>query len=171
MKLLWDHTKIDRTLKRIAHEIIERLGHLDDLVIFGVAKKGVGIAEKIAKNLETFEGSIVPTYALDISPYRDDKKIISKQKLEVNVQDKHVLIVDDVLYTGRTVRAAMDAVVDLGRPTQIQLAVLIDRGHRQLPIRADYVGKNVPTRFDESIVVNDEGVFITTLEEDSHGND
>ncbi len=166
MRLLWDDLTVERTLKRITHEIIERLGNLDDLVLFGVEKKGVRLAELIGENLRRFERIEVPVYPLDVSAYRDDHKTDEKPHLDVDVTDRHVVVVDDVLYTGRTVRAAMDAIVDFGRPSTIQLAVLIDRGHRELPIRADYVGKNVPTRFNESIVVNEKGVFIATNEED-----
>ncbi len=166
MRLLWDDLTVERTLKRITHEIIERLGNLDDLVLIGIEKKGVRLAEQIGENLKRFERIEVPAYPLDVSAYRDDHKSEKKPHLDIDVAEKHVVIVDDVLYTGRTVRAAMDAIVDVGRPATIQLAVLIDRGHRELPIRADYVGKNVPTRFNESIVVNDKGVFIATNEED-----
>ena len=167
MRLLWDDLTVERTVKRITHEIIERHGSLDDLVLFGIAKKGVRLAEMIGENLHRFERIEVPVYPLDVSAYRDDDlKAEASPKAKVDVTGKHVVIVDDVLYTGRTTRAAMDAVVDGGRPATIQLAVLIDRGHRELPIRADYVGKNVPTRFNETIVVNDKGVFIATIEED-----
>ncbi len=171
MRLLWDDLTVERTLKRITHEIIERVGKFDNLMLFGVEKKGVRLAQMIGENLKRFEGIDVPVYALDISPYRDDQPSDSHKKLAVSTQDQHVVVVDDVLYTGRTVRAAMDAIIALGRPSKIQFAVLIDRGHRELPIRADYVGKNVPTRFNESIVVNEQGVFISQHQEESNEND
>jgi pyrimidine operon attenuation protein/uracil phosphoribosyltransferase len=165
MKLLWEYDMVVRTIKRITHEIIEREASLDNVVLLGIEKSGVLVAKMIHSNLKKFEGLDVPLYGLDISSHRDDVKKKDGIKLDLNVTNKHVILVDDVLYTGRTARAAMDTVIDLGRPSTIQLAVLIDRGHRELPIRADYVGKNIPTRFDEKIVVNlkdKEGVFLTT---------
>ncbi len=170
MRLLWDDLTVERTLKRITHEIIERVGKFDNLLLFGIEKKGVRLAEMIGENLQRFEGVEVPVYSLDISPFRDDAPSEAKHKLAITTKDKHIIVVDDVLYTGRTVRAAMDAIIALGRPSKIQFAVLIDRGHRELPIRADYVGKNVPTRFNESIVVNETGVYISQHQEDNDGD-
>ncbi len=165
MKLLWEYDMVVRTIKRMTHEIIEREADLDNMILLGIEKSGVLIAQMIHDNLLKFESLDVPIYGLDISAHRDDMKKKDGTKLNLDVTNKHVILVDDVLYTGRTARAAMDSVIDLGRPSTIQLAVLIDRGHRELPIRADYIGKNIPTRFDESVVVNlkdKEGVFLTT---------
>lgn len=165
MKLLWEYDMVVRTIKRITHEIIEREADLDNVILLGIERSGVLVAEIIHDNLLKFEGLDVPLYGLDISAHRDDRKKKDGTKLDLDVTNKHVILIDDVLYTGRTARAAMDSVIDLGRPSTIQLAVLIDRGHRELPIRADYVGKNIPTRFDESVVVNlknKEGVYLTT---------
>ncbi|MFH5881398.1 MAG: bifunctional pyr operon transcriptional regulator/uracil phosphoribosyltransferase PyrR [Candidatus Izemoplasmataceae bacterium] len=164
MKVLFDYIKVERTLKRMTHEILERTHKLDDVVIIGIKKSGIPLAKMIQENLLEFEGITVPNYDLDISFYRDDEKKGPLVKLDVDLTNKHVILVDDVLFTGRTARAAMDAVVDLGRPSKMQLAVLIDRGHRELPIRADYVGKNIPTQLDEKIIVdivNQKGVMIS----------
>ena len=164
MKLLFDYIKVERTLKRMTHEILERTHALEDVVLIGIKNSGIPLAKMIQKNLLDFEGVSVPRYDLDIAFYRDDEKKGPLSKLPVDLTNKHVILVDDVLFTGRTARAAMDAVVDLGRPSKIQLAVLIDRGHRELPIRADYVGKNIPTQSDEKIIVdiiNQKGVLIT----------
>lgn len=166
MRELLDKEKMVRTIRRISHEIIERNGDLNDLVFVGVLKNGVPMAKIIQENILKFENINVPTYDLDISGYRDDVEVVDYVKLDVNLASKTVIVVDDVLFTGRTVRAAMDAIIDLGRPKKIQLAVLIDRGHRELPIRADYVGKNVPTNINESVDVEfDKGVFIYNKEE------
>ena len=120
----------------------------------------------IQENIKSFEKVTVPTYKLDITGYRDDQTVKEFKKLDVNLSSKTVIVIDDVLFTGRTVRASMDAIMDLGRPKKIQLAVLIDRGHRELPIRADYVGKNVPTNFNEIVSVDfEKGVFINNKEE------
>jgi pyrimidine operon attenuation protein/uracil phosphoribosyltransferase len=155
-----------RTIRRISHEIIERNGDLSSLVLLGIKNNGVPLAKMIQENIENFEKIKIPTYDLDISGYRDDKKVDSFEILDVNLTSKTVIIVDDVLFTGRTVRASMDAIIDLGRPNKIQLAVLIDRGHRELPIRADYVGKNVPTNITERIKVQfGKGIFIFDKEE------
>jgi pyrimidine operon attenuation protein/uracil phosphoribosyltransferase len=169
MNVLFDHIKVERTLKRITHEILERSGNLNELVLLGIKNSGVPLATIIQKNLLEFEGINIPRYDLDISSYRDDAKKKEADKLTVNLTDKHVILVDDVLFTGRTARAAMDAVVDLGRPKKIQLAVLIDRGHRELPIRADYIGKNIPTQLGEKIIVdivNQKGVIL--MKENEH---
>lgn len=169
MNVLFDHIKVERTLKRITHEILERSGNLDELVLLGITKSGVPLSKMIQANLKAFEGIDVPRYDLDISSYRDDAKKKDSERLMIDLTDKHVILIDDVLFTGRTARAAMDAVVDLGRPKKIQLAVLIDRGHRELPIRADYVGKNIPTEHSEKIIVdivNQKGVIL--MKENEH---
>lgn len=151
---------IRRALVRISHEIIEKNEGLDDIVVIGIRTRGVPLAERITNNLKEIEGVEIPNGSLDITLYRDDLTTIAKQpivhqtEIPFDVTDKKVVLVDDVLYTGRTVRAALDALMDLGRPESIQLAILADRGHRELPIRADYVGKNIPTSRDELISVN-----------------
>jgi pyrimidine operon attenuation protein/uracil phosphoribosyltransferase len=166
MRVLFDNEKMIRTIRRISHEILERNTDLNNLVLVGILKNGVPMAKIIQANIEKFEGIKVPTYELDISGYRDDLNVDNYEKLDVNLSSKTVVVVDDVLFTGRTVRACMDAIIDLGRPSKIQLAVLIDRGHRELPIRADYVGKNVPTNIDERIDVKyGEGIYIYNKEE------
>jgi pyrimidine operon attenuation protein/uracil phosphoribosyltransferase len=156
-----DEKAIARAITRIAHEIIERNKGIDDCVLVGIKTRGAFIAKRLAEKIEEIEGKAIMTGELDITLYRDDLSIKNKdqeplvQQVDIshNISNKKVVLVDDVLYTGRTVRAAMDAVMDLGRPAQIQLAVLIDRGHRELPIRADFVGKNIPTSSSERIVV------------------
>jgi len=160
-KVLLTGQEINRALARIAHEIVERNKGAEDLLLIGLRTRGVPLAKRIAKVIEDFENLSVPVGALDIGPYRDDipspklKSIRERSNTEIptGVTNKRVILVDDVLYTGRSIRAAMDAVIDLGRPKCIQLAVLIDRGHRELPIRADYVGKNIPSARDEEIKV------------------
>ncbi|HEX9897494.1 MAG TPA: bifunctional pyr operon transcriptional regulator/uracil phosphoribosyltransferase PyrR [Dehalococcoidales bacterium] len=148
-----------RTLVRIAHEIMERNRSLENLVLVGMYTRGVPLARRLADNIESFDGTKAPVGALDIRPYRDDlpaemlKNIVPRTEIPVSVVGKSVVLVDDVLYTGRSIRAAMDAIIDLGRPQSIQLVVFIDRGHRELPIRADYVGKSVPSARDEEIAV------------------
>lgn len=149
---------MDRVLKRISHEILERNKGSSDLVVIGLQKRGVPLAKRIAVNIQKFEGGKINSGELDISFYRDDigRKIrsdIRKTYIPFDIKDKNVILVDDVLYTGRSIRAALDAIIDLGRPKTVQLVVLIDRGHRELPIRADYVGKNLPTAADEMVVV------------------
>jgi pyrimidine operon attenuation protein/uracil phosphoribosyltransferase len=156
-----DDKAVARAITRIAHEIIERNKGIDDCILVGIKTRGAFIAKRLAEKIEKIEGKPIMTGELDITLYRDDLSVKNKnqeplvQQVDIshNILNKKVVLVDDVLYTGRTVRAAMDAVMDLGRPAQIQLAVLIDRGHRELPIRADYVGKNIPTSSDERIVV------------------
>lgn len=156
-----DEKAIARAITRIAHEIIERNKGIDDCVLVGIKTRGAFIAKRLAERIEQIEGKPIMTGELDITLYRDDLSIKNKnqeplvQQVDIshNISNKKVVLVDDVLYTGRTVRAAMDAVMDLGRPAGIQLAVLIDRGHRELPIRADFVGKNIPTSSSERIVV------------------
>jgi len=157
--VVMDTNQLRRTVTRIAHEIVERNGGIDDIILVGIRKLGVPLAERIAKAIESFEGSSVPVGALDITLYRDDLQMISPNpavgKTEINedISDRVVVLVDDVLFTGRTVRAALDELTDFGRPKAIQLAVLVDRGHREYPIRADFVGKNVPTSNTETVVV------------------
>lgn len=151
---------IRRALVRIAHEIDERNGGLRDVVLVGIRRRGVPLAERIAAAIADFEGVQVPIGQLDITLYRDDLRLrgpaplVRKTSIDHDLTGKVVVLVDDVLYTGRTVRAALDAIADLGRPERIQLAVLIDRGHRELPIRADFVGKNVPTSRSERVEVH-----------------
>ncbi len=157
--IVLDTSQLHRTVTRIAHEIIERNGGTRDIILVGIRNRGVPLAERIAKAIESFEGSSVPVGALDITLYRDDIQMISPNplvgKTEINedISDRVIVLVDDVLFTGRTVRAALDELTDFGRPKSIQLAVLIDRGHREYPIRADFVGKNVPTSNNETIEV------------------
>ncbi|SDM52438.1 pyrimidine operon attenuation protein / uracil phosphoribosyltransferase [Psychrobacillus sp. OK028] len=156
-----DEQAINRALTRIAHEIIERNKGIEECILVGIKTRGAFLAKRLADRIERIEGKPIKMGELDITLYRDDLTLLNDtaeplvQQVDIthDVKDKKVILVDDVLYTGRTVRAAMDAVMDLGRPSQIQLAVLIDRGHRELPIRADYVGKNIPTSSNERIVV------------------
>jgi len=157
--VVMDSMQLRRTVMRIAHEIVERNGGTGNIMLVGIRKRGVPLAERIAREIESFEGSSVPVGALDITLYRDDIQMISPNplvgKTEINedISDRVVVLVDDVLFTGRTVRAALDELTDFGRPKAIQLAVLVDRGHREYPIRADFVGKNVPTSSNETVVV------------------
>lgn len=156
---LMDAKAVERALTRIAHEIIEKNKGTQDLVLVGIRRRGVPLALRLAELIERIEGVSVPVGVLDITLYRDDlttqmeQPVVHQTSLPVGIVDKVVILVDDVLYTGRTARAALDALIDLGRPRMIQLAVLVDRGHRELPIRADYVGKNVPTSRREMISV------------------
>lgn len=156
---LLDKKAIERALVRIAHEIVEKNKGVEDLVLVGIKRRGVPLAERIRENILKFEDVNLPVASVDITLYRDDLEedydtpFIKNALIEVPIKDKKVILVDDVLYTGRTVRAALDAVTKNGRPKSIQLAVLIDRGHRELPIRADYVGKNVPTSRNELVKV------------------
>ncbi len=158
-KIVMTPEDIRRTLARIAHETIERNKAIDHLILVGMRTRGVPLAKRLAANIEDFEGLKIPVGALDITPYRDDlasldvQPLVKRTDIPVNIDGKSVVLVDDVLYTGRSTRAAMDALIDLGRPQSIQLAVLVDRGHRELPIRADYVGKNIPSSRDEEIQV------------------
>lgn len=169
---IMDESAMMRAMTRIAHEIIEKNKGVDDVHLIGIQRRGVPLAKLIASKIRGVEGQEVPVGILDITFYRDDLSMLSEHPVvngtEINfpVTDKIVVLVDDVLYTGRTARAAIDAVMDLGRPRMIQLAILIDRGHRELPIRADYVGKNVPTSKSEMInvkVVEFDGVNKVTL--------
>jgi len=159
---LLDGPSMARALTRIAHEIIERNKGIDECILVGIKTRGAFLARRLAERIEKIEGKAIRTGELDITLYRDDlttkhdneQAHVEQVDIDDVVVNQKIILVDDVLYTGRTVRAALDAVMDLGRPAQIQLAVLIDRGHRELPIRADYVGKNVPTSGAERIVVN-----------------
>jgi pyrimidine operon attenuation protein/uracil phosphoribosyltransferase len=156
-----DADRIARTLIRIAHEIVERNRGVEDLALVGVRTRGVHLARRLARNLKDITGDDVPTGALDITLYRDDlmrhavgpQPLVRRTEIPFSIDDRKILLVDDVLYTGRTTRAALDALIDFGRPRGIQLIVLVDRGHRELPIKADYVGKNLPTAPDESVQV------------------
>ncbi len=156
--VLMDAGDIARALKRVAHEIAERNRGIENVVLIGIPRHGVPLAERIAGHLAHIEEQDVPVGALDVALYRDDysKRLVAPQqtKIEFSVGGKIVVIVDDVLFTGRTVRAALDALNDHGRPAMVQLAVLVDRGHRELPIRADFVGKNLPTARDEEVTVS-----------------
>jgi pyrimidine operon attenuation protein/uracil phosphoribosyltransferase len=158
-KVIMTPQDIRRSLARIAHEIIERNKTTENLVLVGMRTRGVPLANRLETNMESLEGLAIPVGALDISFYRDDiasldeKPTVQRTDIPVSIDGKSVVLVDDVLYTGRSIRAAMDALIDLGRPLSIQLAVLVDRGHRELPIRADYVGKNMPSARDEEIKV------------------
>jgi pyrimidine operon attenuation protein / uracil phosphoribosyltransferase len=160
--------EIRRAIRRIAHEIVERNHGVGDVALVGLRTRGVPIADRLAAAIEEFEGQRVTVGALDIGLYRDDihslelRPNIRPTDLPIDIDGRTVVIVDDVLFTGRSIRAAMDALTDFGRPSQIQLAVLVDRGHRQLPIRADYVGKNIPTSLAEEVEV---------LLEDTDGED
>lgn len=153
-----DAVTMKRALTRISYEIIERNKGIQDIVLVGIKTRGIYIAQRLAERLKQLEDIDVPVGELDITLYRDDVKDMEEPELyssdvPVSIEGKEVILVDDVLYTGRTIRAAMDAVMDLGRPRKISLAVLVDRGHRELPIRADYVGKNIPTSKTEEIIV------------------
>jgi pyrimidine operon attenuation protein/uracil phosphoribosyltransferase len=156
---LLDSGEIRRVVTRIAHEILERNKGAGRVVLVGIAARGDDLARRLAKEISRIEGIEVPVGALDITFYRDDIGMraeapeVHETRIDFDITDTTVVLVDDVLFTGRTIRAAMDALVDFGRPEAIQLAVLVDRGHRELPIRADYVGKNVPTRKDEEVQV------------------
>lgn len=157
--ILLDEEAIRRSLVRISHEIIEKNKGVEEVVLVGIKRRGFPLAQRIAEQIKKIEGIEVPVGSVDITLYRDDltdigdKPTVKESDIGVVVKDKKVIIVDDVLYTCRTVRAAIEAIMDVGRPTNIQLAVLIDRGHKELPIRADFVGKNVPTAKTENIGV------------------
>jgi pyrimidine operon attenuation protein/uracil phosphoribosyltransferase len=159
--VVMDADRITRTLTRIAHEIVERNKGVGDLALIGVRTRGVYIARRLGRTLKEITGDEVPTGVLDITLYRDDlmrhavgpQPVIRRTEIPFSIDNKKILLVDDVLYTGRTTRAALDALIDFGRPKGIQLIVLVDRGHRELPIKADYVGKNLPTNPEESVQV------------------
>jgi pyrimidine operon attenuation protein/uracil phosphoribosyltransferase len=156
---IMDADQIRRAVKRIAHEIVERNRGLERVVVVGIRRRGVHLAERIASSLESIEGESVPVGAVDITLYRDDfqvsssKPVVGTTDIKFDITNRIIILVDDVLYTGRTIRAALDELIDFGRPKQIQLAVLVDRGHREFPIKADYVGKNVPTSDVEQVEV------------------
>jgi pyrimidine operon attenuation protein/uracil phosphoribosyltransferase len=169
---IMDENGINRAVTRIAHEIIERNKGVDNLALIGIQRRGVPLARRISDKIEHVEGKKVEVGILDITFYRDDLSTLSEHpvingtQIDFSVTGKKLVLVDDVLYTGRTVRAAIDAIMDVGRPSLIQLAILIDRGHRELPIRADFVGKNVPTSRSEVVNVKlaeIDGVNVVTL--------
>jgi len=156
---LFDQEALNRILTRIAHEILEKNKGTQDLCLVGIRNRGAHLAVRLNDCIKKIDKATVPVGILDITLYRDDLTLITQQpvvhktEIDFDITDKNIVLVDDVLYTGRTVRAALDALIDLGRPKSIQLAVLIDRGHRELPVRADYVGKNVPTAQKETVEV------------------
>ena len=162
MPIVMDADRMGRTLTRIAHEILERNRGVEELAIVGIRTRGVPIARRIAESIRQISGNEVPTGVLDITLYRDDlmrtaigaQPLIRRTEIPFSIDDKRILLVDDVLYTGRTIRAALDALIEFGRPKAIQLVVLVDRGHRELPIKADYVGKNLPTSLSQSVQVH-----------------
>ncbi|MBT2687962.1 bifunctional pyr operon transcriptional regulator/uracil phosphoribosyltransferase PyrR [Bacillus sp. ISL-47] len=159
--IVLDEQAIRRALTRIAHEIIEKNKGIENCILIGIRTRGIYLANRLAERIEQIEGAKIAVGELDITLYRDDltkktenqEPLVKGSDIQKDINDQKVILVDDVLYTGRTVRAALDALIDIGRPSQIQLAVLVDRGHRELPIRADYVGKNIPTSSSEKIVV------------------
>ena len=161
MPVVMDADRMGRTLTRIAHEILERNRGLDELALVGIRTRGVPLARRLARSLKEINGDDVPTGALDITLYRDDlmrnpvgpQPVVRSTEIPFSIDNRKILLVDDVLYTGRTIRSALDALIDFGRPRGIQLVVLIDRGHRELPIKADYVGKNLPTSSRQSVQV------------------
>ena len=161
MPVVMDAERISRALTRIAHEILERNRELSNLALVGVRSRGVPIAQRIASDIDAIGNGPIAVGSLDITLYRDDlmraavgpQPLVRRTEIPFSIDDRKILLVDDVLYTGRTIRAALDALIDFGRPKAIQLVVLVDRGHRELPIKADYVGKNVPTSRQESVQV------------------
>jgi len=182
LKQVFTKEEIERAVTRISHEIIENNKGVKGLVIIGIRTRGYVLAERIAKVINNLYGTKLDVGALDITFYRDDLSAISEQpvihntEIDFDIENKNIVLVDDVLYTGRTIRCALDAIMDFGRPRTIQLAVLIDRGHRELPIRADYVGKNIPTSQKELVQVkmqemdNEDGVTIEETEDDKKEN-
>lgn len=157
-KVIIDHATLKRTIRRLSYEIIEKHEDISSVVLIGIKEKGVVLANLIQENIRKIEGISVNTGSIDIRNYRDDVKEINPQinnnlSVPFDINNMQVILVDDVLYTGRTIRAAMDAIIDLGRPMVIELLVLVDRGHRQFPIKANYIGKNIPTSQEESIIV------------------
>ena len=161
MPVVMDADRMARTLARIAHEIVERNRGVDELALIGIRTRGVHLAQRLGRSLSDITGHAVPTGALDITLYRDDlmrhavgtQPVVRSTEIPFSIDDKRILLVDDVLYTGRTIRAALDALIEFGRPKSIQLIVMVDRGHRELPIKADYVGKNLPTSLSQSVKV------------------
>ena len=179
-KLLLSQDEIQRALSRIAHQILERNQGVENLVLVGMHTRGVPLAQRLVERIHHFEGKEVPVGALNIRDHRDDLPVrgaASNRSTDIpfSIADKKVVLVDDVLFTGRSIRAAMDALMDLGRPRLIQLAVLVDRGHRELPVRADYVGKNIPTSLGERVEVRlaevdgDDAVVLQEHPRESHG--
>jgi len=162
VSVVMDAERVARSLARIAHEILERNRGVEELAFIGIRTRGVPLAKRLAQMIQEIQHIDVPTGALDITLYRDDlmrhavgaQPLIRKTEIPFSIDDKRILLVDDVLYTGRTVRAALDALIEFGRPKAIQLVVLVDRGHRELPIKADYVGKNLPTSLSQSVQVH-----------------
>lgn len=154
-----DKEAMDKALERVAHEILEKCKTLDDVAIVGIKNRGAYLAERLVNKIQAMAGKKLPVGALDITLYRDDLTQVAEQpivhatEIDFTIDGQRIILVDDVLFTGRTIRCALDALIDFGRPSQIQLAVLVDRGHRELPIRADYVGKNVPTSLTEVVEV------------------
>src|SRR6187399_652728 len=183
MPVVMDADRMSRSLTRIAHEIVERNRGIGDLALVGIRERGVPLARRIAVELNRISNTDVPTGALDITLYRDDlmrqavgpQPLVRSTDIPFDIDNRVILLVDDVLYTGRTIRAALDALIDFGRPRSIQLVVLIDRGHRELPIRADYVGRNIPTSSKEVIAVNmeeeDGADCVKILEMDDEGKE
>ncbi len=159
-KEIIDSNDINRAIRRMAHEIVEKNKGIGNLCLVGIQKGGVILAKRLASQIKAIEKGVIEVGTLDITFYRDDihtkeeQPVVKRTNIPCSIDDKTVVLVDDVLYTGRSIRAAMDALIDFGRPAYIQLAVLIDRGHRELPIRADYVGKNIPTSFNDLVEVN-----------------
>ncbi len=172
---IMDSEAVERALKRISHEIIERNKGCENLCIIGICRRGVPLAKRLCKNISIIEGKELPMGILDITLYRDDLSekfkdpVINATDIPFSVTGKKIVLVDDVLYTGRTVRAAIDAIISLGRPSCIQLAIMVDRGHRELPIRGDFVGKNIPTSHEERVLVKipeidgEGGVYISRI--------
>ena len=163
MKTIIEREQFNRTLKRMTHEIIEKNDMLDNIILVGIEKKGVPIAKEIKELIKQFEGVEVLLESIDIVSHRDDHKKNEALKTQFinDINDKIIILVDDVLYTGRSVRAAMDAIMDMGRPAKIELAVFVDRGHRELPIRADVVGKSVPTSKFEKVICDFENRIVS----------
>ena len=178
-KELLNKKDIERILSRMAHEIIEKNKGIENLYLVGIQRGGVHLAKRISARIKAIEGIAPPVGSLDISLYRDDlgmrkeHPVVRKTNIPWDLTDKRIVLVDDVLFTGRSIRAAMDALMDFGRPSQVQLAVLLDRGHRELPIRADYVGKNIPTSRGENIEVQleedgrEDGVYLVSADDDA----
>ncbi|WP_338753929.1 bifunctional pyr operon transcriptional regulator/uracil phosphoribosyltransferase PyrR [Bacillus sp. FJAT-52991] len=164
--VVMDEQAIRRALTRIAHEILEKNKGIENCILVGIRTRGIFLAKRLAERIKQIEGEEIPVGDLDITLYRDDLSIKTESKdpevrgsdIPIDITNKTVILVDDVLYTGRTVRSALDAIMDIGRPSQIQMAVLVDRGHRELPIRADFIGKNIPSASSERIVVTLEEV-------------
>ena len=164
MPVVLDASRMARALARIAHEILERNSGIEEVALVGIRTRGVPLARRIAASIKEISGHETPCGALDITLYRDDlsgnasaagpQPVVHKTEIDFNIDGKLILLVDDVLYTGRTIRAALDALIDFGRPREIQLIVLVDRGHRELPIKADYVGKNLPTSATQNVQVH-----------------